>query len=460
MMRLVRRLHRNSISVKMQMAYVAGMILSVSLIALVVLAALGLQRNILSENDINDFSGELAENLQFNAEGVPVQVADEEYLWLFQSLYNEIAFRVRDQNGQVVLVSKAAPEFWSAADQLPLKQGPFEFMQNGIMMEAATGVRVHNGKTWFFQVAVSRRFMFFAHHTFALRFIEDGLILLSLVLFFVFGACVHFALGYTLRPLHKLSQAAALISPRSLQERLQEDHVPTEIAPLVKSFNTALDRLERGYRLQQEFLATAAHELKTPLALIRAQLELMPENEERNWLLSDVTYMARQVQQLLLLTEASEEQNYKFSTVEVKQIAAEAITYLQRMADAAQVKLRLKDQSQGAKWQADQSALFTLLKNLLENAIQHAPVETEVILTLYPGSLSLRDFGPGVTEDELPQLFNRFWRGEHRLDTGAGLGLAICQEIAVTHHWALSAHRAEPGLLFTLSTQSGSPLIG
>ena len=206
--------------------------------------------------------------------------------------------------------------------------------------------------------------------------------------------------------------------------------------------------------MQQEFLATAAHELKTPLALIRAQLELMPENEERDWLLSDVKYMSRQVQQLLLLTEVSEEQNYKFCTVEMSQIAVEALSYLQRMADAAAVKLILNDQSDGAEWQADKGALFTLLKNLLENAIQHAPAGTEVILTLSADSLTVRDFGPGVAEDELSQLFNRFWRGEHRRDIGAGLGLAICQEIAVTHHWTLSACKAEPGLSFTLSTEA------
>jgi signal transduction histidine kinase len=438
----------------MQLAYVAGMFLSVSLIALVVLAALGYQNNILSESDINDFSGEIAEELKFNAAGLPLQVADEEYFWLFENLSSEIAYRVLDEKGAVALASNAAPEFWAAADLLPLKAGPFEFTQNGILMDAATGVRVENGNTWYCQVAVSRRFMFFAHDAFALRFIENGLILLSLVLFSVFGACVHFALGYTLRPLLKLSQAAASISPRSLQERLQEDHVPTEIAPLVRSFNIALDRLERGYRLQQEFLATAAHELKTPLALIRAQLELMPKNEERDLLLGDVKYMSRQVQQLLLLTEVSEEQNYKFSTVELSQIAVEALSYLQRMADAAAVKLTLNDQSGGAEWQADKGALFTLLKNLIENAIQHAPAGTEVVLTLSEDSLTVRDFGSGVAENELPQLFNRFWRGEHRRDIGAGLGLAICQEVAVTHQWTLSAYKAEPGLLFVLSLSS------
>jgi signal transduction histidine kinase len=124
------------------------------------------------------------------------------------------------------------------------------------------------------------------------------------------------------------------------------------------------------------------------------------------------------------------------------------------MADAAAVKLILNDQSDGAEWQADKGALFTLLKNLLENAIQHAPAGTEVVLTLSADSLTVRDFGPGVAEDELSQLFNRFWRGEHRRDIGAGLGLAICQEIAVTHHWTLSVYKAEPGLSFILSTEA------
>ena len=189
------------------------------------------------------------------------------------------------------------------------------------------------------------------------------------------------------------------------------------------------------------------------MALIRAQLELMQENEERDWLLSDVKYMSRQVQQLLLLTEVSEEQNYKFSAVEPAQVSAEVLSYLQRMADAANVKLLLKDKSHTAVWRADKGALFTLLKNLVENAIQHAPAGSEVVLTLEADHLTVRDFGPGVAEHELPQLFNRFWRGEHRRDIGAGLGLAICQEIAVTHQWVLSASRAEPGLLFRLSTR-------
>jgi two-component system sensor histidine kinase QseC len=441
----------NSISVKVLLAFIVGMVLSVSLIALVLVVALGFQRNILSENDINDFSGELAESLQFNAAGLPVHIADEEYLWLFESLYNEIAFRVVDQSGKVALSSTAGPEFWSAVDlKQPIKAGPFEFIKNGIMMDAANGMRVHDERVWFIQVAVSRRFMFFAHHTFALRFIEDGLILLSLVLFVIFGACAHFTLRHTLRPLRQLSESAALISPRSLQARLKDDDIPAEIVPLVKSFNTVLDRVEHGYRVQQEFLATAAHELKTPLALISAQLELMPPTEQSNWLLHDVRYMSRQVQQLLLLAEASERQNYKFVRVNMSQQVTEAVAYLQRMADSAQVTLNLELHAPDIIAQADKGALFTLLKNLLENALQHAPEGSAVSVDVFSDNITVRDHGPGIEDAQLPKLFDRFWRGAHKRDTGAGLGLTICREIALAHGWALSAHRMQPGLMFRL----------
>lgn len=93
----------------------------------------------------------------------------------------------------------------------------------------------------------------------------------------------------------------------------------------------------------------------------------------------------------------------------------------------------------------------SLLKNLLENAIQHAPAGTAVTVDIRSDALTVRDCGPGVDAAQLPLLFERFWRGAHRRDHGAGLGLAICQEIALAHEWHLSAERAEPGLQFRLA---------
>lgn len=442
----------NSISFKVLMAFVIGMVMSVSLITLVLVTAWVFKNNIYSELEAIDASQELAEALSFNAVGIPEKLEfDTDYDWLFESLSQELAYRVIDQSGKVIMYSAAGPSFWSSID-IPdhLSAGTFEFQRDGILFDGATGVVKQEGQNWFTQIAVSRRFIYFAHDAFGLAFLEAGLLVLSVVLFLVFGACAHFTLRHTLRPLRELSESASAISPRSLEARLQNDNVPTEIAPLVNSFNQALDRLEHGYRLQQVFLSTAAHELKTPLSLIRAQLELMPESDERNWLLNDVQYMSHQVQQLLLLAEASEPQNYKFTTVDLEQEVADTVAYMERMAEAANVKLNLVFYSGDITLRADKGALFTLLKNLLENAIQHAPPGGQVWVDVFSDKMGVWDWGQGIDEADLPRLFDRFWRGEHRRDIGAGLGLTICREIALAHGWLLTAHRMEPGLMFQL----------
>nr|WP_320166044.1 ATP-binding protein [uncultured Methylophaga sp.] len=443
----------NSISFKVLMAFVIGMVLSVSLITLVLVTAWVFKNNIYSELETIDASQELAEALYFNEEGIPEKIEfDTDYNWLFESLSQELGYRVIDHSGNVIMYSAAGPSFWLSID-VPedLSAGSFEFQRDGILFDGATGVVKHEEQDWFTQIAVSRRFINFAHDAFSLGFLETGLLVLSLVLFVVFGGCAHFTLKHTLRPLRVLSDSASAISPRSFEARLQNDNVPTEIAPLVNSFNQALDRLESGYRVQQVFLSTAAHELKTPLSLIRAQLELMPESDERNWLLHDVQYMSHQVQQLLLLAEASEAQNYKFTTVNLEQEVSEVIDYLERMADAAGVKLHLVVYSAEITLRADKGALFTLLKNLLENAIQHTAPGGQVWVDVFSDKMGVWDSGQGIDEALMPRLFDRFWRGEHRRDIGAGLGLSICQEVAIAHGWELSVRKAEPGLLFILS---------
>ncbi|MEL7980331.1 ATP-binding protein [Vreelandella titanicae] len=442
----------NSISFKTLLAFFVSMILSISLIAFVLDAVYFFKNSIFSETDVNDFAKNFAQEILYNKEGIPERMGLElEYPWLFESLVQEAAYRVIDQSGKVVLYSAAGASFWSSVDIAhPITTGPFKFEHEGVLMDAATAKAENGGKSWFVQLAVSRRFMFFSHDTFGFRFVRSGVVIFSLVLLLVFFFCAHFIVRHTLKPLRELSESAALISPRSLQARLENNNLPTEIAPLVISFNHTLERLEHGYRTQQEFLSTAAHELKTPLALIRTQLELMEETEERNWLLNDANYMSRQVQQLLLLAETSEFNNYNFIVVDIEYVVNEVVCYLQRMAEAVKVNFVVKDYSNGSQWRADRGALFTLLKNLLENSIQHAPAGTSILIAIYSNKIQVRDWGSGIDESQLPLLFTRFWRGDHRRDIGAGLGLSICQEIAHVHDWSIFAQRMEPGLLFQL----------
>ncbi len=444
-----------SLRTKVLAAYVVGVVLSIVLIVASGLAIVSSQGDILSGPDVAEYTQDLAGWLQFDKEGTPsgFDFSEQDLAsWLYDSLRQETAWRVLDASGRTVLSSPAGAAFWPEQGAVVrLERGGFEFTHRGIALRGATAVVLHQGRTWYLQNAVSTRFMHFMYFTFALPFMGMGVALFSAVLFVVFGACAFFTLKYTLRPLRELSESAAAISPRTLQARLQTERAPTEVVPLVRSFNEALDRLENGYRVQREFLATAAHELKTPLALIRAQVEVNTPSAGRSELLQDVEHMARQVQQLLHLAEASELQNYRPAEVDVAAVAEEAASYLARMSQAVAVRVELPKQGAQPLWAADRGALFTLLKNLLENAIQHTPPGTVVSVELDATSLSVRDWGPGVPHDELSSIFARFWRGAHRRDQGAGLGLTICQEIAASHGWTLKAQRADPGLRVVLS---------
>ncbi|WP_311221101.1 MULTISPECIES: HAMP domain-containing sensor histidine kinase [unclassified Acidovorax] len=214
----------------------------------------------------------------------------------------------------------------------------------------------------------------------------------------------------------------------------------------MEAFNHALDRLQTGFRTQQEFTANAAHELKTPLALIRAQIELEPSDQRNPYLLQDVDRMARQVQQLLHLAEASEPRNYHIEAVLPQAAVAEVCDYMDRVARQSGVRIAHQVDAAAGDWQADRGALFTLFKNLLENAIQHSPPDTVVTVLADASGFTVSDQGPGVAPPDLPRLFERFWRGASRRDEGAGLGLSICQEIARAHGWTMQTGPGPTGL--------------
>ncbi|WP_421684524.1 two-component sensor histidine kinase [Stutzerimonas urumqiensis] len=451
-MRFVSRVWLNSLATKVMLAYVAGTTLTMALLVLAIFSLTTVYSGLLSDAEVADNVREMADDLIFDSSGRPVglDMTDFDVEWVFESLKQEIAYRVLDMAGQVVLSSPGSEVIWPDRGEAgPPVPGSFEFQQRGVTMHAATEAVEHEGQVWYLQFAASTRFLHLVYQAITLPFTSLGVTLFSLVLLFVFGACIYVTLRFAFKPLRDVSSAAAGISPRSLHARLQTDAIPNEIAPLVVSFNSVLERLEHGYRVQQEFLATAAHELKTPLALIHAQVELMDDGAGRRSLLGDVEHMTRQVHQLLHLAEASEIHSYRFATVNVREVATEAVNYLQRMADMAQVRVVITGGNE-PYWLADRGAFFTLLKNLLENAIQHAPPGSEVHLGIDTRALTLRDWGPGVEEQQLAHLFKRFWRGAHRRDHGAGLGLSICREITTAHGWTLEVRRMEPGLLFRL----------
>jgi signal transduction histidine kinase len=438
-MRFVRSDWVDSLSFRVVLAHLLGSVLSLGLVAGVLLSVLG--QPLMSERSVA--MADLIGALQFDAQGHPVEVAhSEQFAWMYRSMGSEVTYRVLDPAGAVVL----SP----SADRRPLtssvEEGLFAANLDGVALRGRAVAVMHGGQRWLVQFAASQRLNDRLRNDLWLPLVGSGALVGGGVLLVVVTVITSITLARLLRPLVQTSAQVARITPEALDARLDEARVPSEIRPLVHSFNSALERLERGFELQQEFLATAAHELKTPLAMISAQIEAEPHLVSRATLLRDVQRMARQVQQLLILTETREAQNYRFGSVEPRLLLDEMGSYLQRLADVAGVDIALQVPPGLPPWRADGGALFTLLKNLVENAIQHAPRNTVVRVQATHDGLCVSDAGPGVAEDDLPKLFARFWRGDARRNDGAGLGLSICRQIAEAHGGTLTAHRGSPGL--------------
>ena len=355
-----------------------------------------------------------------------------------------------DARGVAVLSSDSgAPPFAATPAGFDAMRDRFDIVVDGLPLHVATSALARDGHPYYIQTAISDRAAALLTGAVVGPVMKNSLVIaaLSLVLFAI---GVHATLGHLLLPLRRASDAASRIAPRNIETRLSESAMPREMRPLIRAFNEALDRLQQGYRVQQEFLAAAAHELKTPLALIRGQVELS-ESDDRELLLGDIDRMARQVHQLLHLAEVSEAHNFKMAEIDLAAAATEATTFLQRLAQRAGVHLDLRVPDALGPRRADRAAMFVLLKNMIENAIQHSPHGAVVTVDLREQGVSVRDEGEGIPPEHLGDLFKRFWRGPAWRDTGAGLGLAICHEIALAHGWSLVARNGAAGAEFLVS---------
>ena len=452
-------------------AYAVGvMIVAAVLSGLFVLIFVSQDEGAARHRMLQDIASKTADHLQRHPDGTPRGIEQPpELQWLYNAFPRDIEFRVVDAQGQVV--QRVYPhEQLLPVDfhRLPVV-GVVDLQVHDAAVQLAT-VPVADtppGHLYYLQAIASERILELAQLA-ARKPVGGSLVVTLLVSIPVLIGLMLLALKSLLRPLRETSEAAAHIDPRNLSARLPIDNVPTELVPLIHAFNQALQRLEQGFRVQQQFLGAAAHELKTPLTLMRGQIEL-DGTADREALLMDIDVMARQVHQLLHLAEASEAHNYKIGSIPVVEVAVEAVGFLTRLADRHAVQLDLQLPAEAVHWPGDKSALFTLLKNLLENAIQHSEAGGVVTLAVHAQGLSVRDEGHGIAAEHRPHVFERFWRGPGRPSTGsttgahttpqgAGLGLPICQEIALAHGWRLSLGDTEVGALFRLSVQAPPPI--
>ena len=398
----------------------------------------------LRERDLEGMAQHVVAGMAFDASGRPTGVTLPLKLQqVFAALPNDFFFQVLDSEGSVLLSSNGshAPAIVGDAPPASLlgkSRSTFAGLPRGMIV-----MRVQrNGGPYFVLHSRSDRFeeMLLANDIGNERFATLMTLGISMA---VVAAVIFATMSRTLRQLRNISSAASRIDHVNLQSRLATDGVPRELTPLIDSFNGALERLETGFRIQQEFLATAAHELKTPLALVRGEIELRGATNKAR-ILSDLDQMNRQVHQLLHLAEVSDISNLTLAAIDPCLVVQDVIVFMERLALERHVDIRIDCPAQPVTIAADGSALFVLVRNLVENAVHHAPAKSVIMVCVNAGGIDVRDDGPGIPHADLPLLFNRFWRGAHRRDEGAGLGLSICSEIARGHGWQLTAANRVP----------------
>ncbi len=255
----------------------------------------------------------------------------------------------------------------------------------------------------------------------------------------------------SLLPLRRLSEQAAAIGPASTDIRLPEAEVPREIMPLVQAINSALDRIEAGFRIQREFTADAAHELRTPLAVLRAHIETLPDPETRDSLVRDVDSMTRLVSQLLAVARAEALTVAMDEQADLNAIAVDVCTFLAPMALRQHRMIEVIAAPGQCPVTANAEAVFNALRNLVENALTHTPPDTTVTVRVEsPATLRVKDRGPGVPAELRERIFQRFWRAERR-KSGSGLGLSIVREIMEAHGGRVEvSDRPGGGAVFSL----------
>ncbi|MGH8997837.1 MAG: sensor histidine kinase [Acidimicrobiia bacterium] len=276
------------------------------------------------------------------------------------------------------------------------------------------------------------------------------------------GTLTWVLLGRALRPVESIRSQVAEISGRALDRRVPEPAVNDEVGRLARTMNAMLDRLQASNERQARFSADVSHELRSPLASVRAQLEvaaahpgLTTVEDLASDLLSENERMEQMVDDLLLLTRAEGTEEVPTEPVDLDELVLAEVA---RLRPRTGVQFEISRLSAG-RTRGDAEGLRRVVRNLLENAARHA--ESAVEVSLRPDGdeveLVVADDGPGIPPADRERVFDRFTRldgARSRHQGGSGLGLAIVHETIAAHGGRIWVEEAD-GARFVVRLPDG-----
>ncbi len=253
-------------------------------------------------------------------------------------------------------------------------------------------------------------------------------------------------------PARELTRAARDLAAGDRSRRVAFE-APDELGEMAVAFNAMADTIEEEDRLRRMFAADVAHELRTPLAILRTQVEglqdgvVEPSSRELASLHDETLRLARLVADLETLASAdaagfSQERR----PIDLRPVVLQAAREFEGAYEAEEVRLSVDAHDVGVE--ADATRIHQVVSNLLSNALKFTPAGGEVRLELSEEDgtaiISVADSGPGIPSDELPQVFDRFFRGKGSRARGSGIGLTVARELVRAHEGEIGVE-SEPG---------------
>ncbi|WP_438395551.1 ATP-binding protein [Caballeronia sp. DA-9] len=284
------------------------------------------------------------------------------------------------------------------------------------------------------------------------------------------GMAIWIIVGRGLMPLQRVTRALDTRHPEAL-EHLPDNRLPQEVVPVVRALNALLDRLATALDTQKAFVADAAHELRTPLAAVQIQSQLVArakDDASRKEALDDlqagITRATRLAEQLLALARSEPDGKNATALVDLHALLDECVGASVLVAQQRGVDLGI-EASEAATVMGDQNALRVMFNNLIDNATKYTPDggRVDVCLRVAEGDpvVEISDNGPGIPAEERERVFDRFYRVGASADrartdvAGSGLGLAIVRRIAEQHGAKVAlAESKSGGLLVSIRFNS------
>ena len=276
--------------------------------------------------------------------------------------------------------------------------------------------------------------------------------LLSVAFFVVAVALSAIVARTSLRQLNAIAEAVARRGPSDL--RPLQQNPPEELAPLMQSLNRLIGRLDRSLRQSEDFIAEAAHRIRTPLATVRAQAEVAlrktdstDEKQRMRQIIRAVDESSRSAGQLLdHATVAYRSESLSDKIMDLAQIAQSATAALEPTADMKDIDIHIETTE--AKVRGDHVLMESALRNVLDNAVKYSPPETVVTVAVRNtgkhAEIIVSDAGPGLGEGPYQRYTQRFHRGDNAEGTvGSGLGLTIARDVLVAHRGQLKLSNNE-----------------